>query len=113
MKKKIFDILNKLGVPCDLKGRLYIETALEIVNEKGIISITKELYPEVAKRLGTTPPRVEKAIRFAIEVCFSNTDNDVLFEVFGNTVKSKSRKCTNGRFIYGIKKYIDINYMEE
>lgn len=112
MEKKIFDILNKVGVPCDLKGRLYIETALEIVNEKGIISTTKELYPDIAKRLGTTPSRVERAIRHAIEVCFYNTKPDTLFEFFGNTINIQTGKLTNSEFIYGLKKYIDINFKE-
>ena len=112
MKKKIFNLLNTVGVPCNLKGRLCIEIALEIVNEKGIISTTKELYPNIAERLGTTPSRVERAIRHAIQVCFNNTDYDTLFEVFGNTIKFNSCKVTNSEFIYGIKKYIDINYKE-
>ncbi len=113
MKKKIFNILNKVGVPCNLKGRLYIETALEIVLERGMISTTKELYPEIAKKVGTTSTRVERAIRHAIEVCFYNTDPEALFEVFGNAINVKKGKVVNSEFIYGLKKYLEINCKED
>ena len=52
MKKRIFSVLNNLGIPCSLKGRRYIESALDIVLEKGHLLLTKELYPEIAKKCG-------------------------------------------------------------
>lgn len=113
MQKQIFNILNKVGVPCNLLGRLYIEAAINIVDEKGIVSITKELYPEIAKSFNTTSSRVERAIRHAIKLVFSNTDFDELYEVFGNVINSDSEKITNSEFIYGIVKYLEINCAEE
>lgn len=82
MERKIFNVLNKVGVPCNIKGRLYVESAIGIVSKNGIVSATKELYPQIAKIHNTTPSCVERAIRHAIEVCFSNTDPDVLYCFF-------------------------------
>lgn len=70
MKNEIFEILNKVGVPCNLSGRRYLETALEIVLEKGVVPMTKTLYPEIANKYGMTAARVERAIRHAIETVF-------------------------------------------
>lgn len=112
MEKKIFNILNKVGVPCNLKGRAYIETGIKIVSEKGNISATKELYPDIARKHNTTPSKVERAIRHAVEVCFYNADIDVLRDVFGNTISCNSKKVVNTAFIYGIEKYLKINCEE-
>ena len=110
MKKKIFDVLNQVGVPCSLRGRLYIESAIDMVsNCNMIIPFTKTIYPEIAKTFETTPGRVERAIRHAVEVCFQNPENRFLFEVFGNTFSRGTGKLTNSEFIYGIKRYLEVN----
>lgn len=112
MERFVFDLLNKIGIPCHLKGRSYIETSLKIVSEKGVIMVTKEIYPDVAKVHKTTPQRVERAIRNAIEYAFNNTSTEVLFEIFGNSINLKSRKTTNSAFIYGLFEYIKVNFKE-
>ena len=70
IKREIFEELNRLGVPANLLGRAYAETALELlVNDPGMgQQITKKLYPSIAKQYDTTPSRVKRAIRHAIEV---------------------------------------------
>ena len=62
-------------------------------------AITKVLYPQVAKTFGTTPSRVERAIRHAIEVAWNRGDLDVLDKYFGNTVSASKGKPTNSEFI--------------
>ena len=109
MEKKIFNVLNKVGVPCNLKGRAYIETAIKIVAEKGNISTTKELYPEIARKHNTIPTRVERAILHAVACAFDHCDNDILVDIFGNTINRNSGKVTNQTVIYGIEKYLKIN----
>lgn len=67
-RENIEDALLKMGVPAGILGFTYIADAIEIFNERGTnISITKELYPAIAKKNGTTPPRAERAIRHAFE----------------------------------------------
>lgn len=105
-KKQVFEILNKVGISCDLKGRDYIETAIELVYENGNISVTNELYPKIAKTYNTTPSKVERAIRHAIETSFDSS-NDCLIEIFGNTINN-SGKLANGKVIFGIVKYLKV-----
>ena len=108
MKKKIYVTLNELGVPFGLKGRDYIETAVELILNEGRMDITKELYPRIAKEFETKALRVERAIRHAIEECFSNADPKILKEFFGNTISFQSGKVTNLNFLHGIVKRIQI-----
>ena len=109
MKEKIFTVLNEVGVPCSLKGRRYIEVSLEILLEKGFVSLTKELYPQVAERCNTTSLRVERAVRHAVHICFMNVSYSTYFSIFGNTLNFEQGKCTNGEFLYGLYKYLEIN----
>lgn len=106
-KKQVFEILNKVGIPCDLKGRDYIETAIELVYENSNISVTNELYPKIAEKYNTTPSKVERAIRHAIETSF-DSPNDCLIEIFGSIVSSSSGKLANGKVIFGIVKYLKV-----
>lgn len=106
-KKQVFEILNKVGIPCDLKGRDYIETAIELVYENSNISVTNELYPKIAEIYNTTPSKVERAIRHAIETSFDSS-NECLTEIFGNTINQKSGKTANGKFIFGVVKYLKV-----
>ena len=106
-KKQVFEILNKVGVSCDLKGRDYLETAIELVYENSNISVTKELYPKIAEKYNTTPSRVERATRHAIESTF-DFSNDCLIEIFGNTIRNNLGKLKNSQFIFGIVKYLKV-----
>ena len=91
----------KLGAPINNKGFDYLvqATLLTLDNPAMLESITKELYPEVAKRFGTTPSRVERAIRHAIEVAWDRGDIEVLQKFFGYTVSNIKGKPTNSEFI--------------
>lgn len=93
--------LAALGVPAHLKGHRYIVYAIElgVTNEDILDAITCELYPAVAKRCNTTPSRVERAIRHAVETAWSRGDLDVLNQYFGNTISNTKGKPTNSEFI--------------
>ena len=101
METKVTGIIHKVGVPAHIKGYQYLRTAIikSIINSEIINSVTKELYPQVAKEYNTTPARVERAIRHAIEVAWMRGDADVLQNIFGYTVQSNKGKPTNSEFI--------------
>ena len=88
-------------VPAHIKGYQYLREAIIIaVNDMDVINaITKVLYPQVAKTFGTTPSRVERAIRHAIEVAWDRGDLDTLQRFFGYTVSNTKGKPTNSEFI--------------
>lgn len=93
--------IQQLGVPAHIKGYQYIRDAITMVIEdmETINSITKLLYPSVAKHYNTTPSRVERAIRHAIEVAWDRGNPDVLNELFGYTILGSKGKPTNSEFI--------------
>ena len=94
-------IIHQIGVPAHIKGYQYLRTAIIMtVNDSDIInSVTKILYPSVAKKYSTTSSRVERAIRHAIEVAWDRGDLDVLNSIFGYTVQNSRGKPTNSEFI--------------
>ena len=94
-------IIHEIGVPAHIKGYQYLREAIMIaVNDMDVINaVTKVLYPEVAKRFCTTPSRVERAIRHAIEVAWDRGDIETLQKYFGYTVNSAKGKPTNSEFI--------------
>ncbi len=94
-------IIHEIGVPAHIKGYQYLREAIIIaVNDMDVINaITKVLYPQVAKTFQTTPSRVERAIRHAIEVAWDRGDLDTLQRFFGYTVNSTKGKPTNSEFI--------------
>lgn len=98
---KITEILHHLGVPANIKGYLYLREAIELIfNDIDLLgSITKKVYPQVAESFNTTPSRVERAIRHAIEVTWDRGNIQALNNYFGNTVSAKSGKATNSQFI--------------
>lgn len=97
----ITDIIHQIGVPAHIKGYHYLREAiiLSIKNSDIINSVTKLLYPTVAKKHGTTASRVERAIRHAIEVAWDRGDIDVLNSYFGYTIQNERGKPTNSEFI--------------
>ena len=97
----VTNIIHEIGVPAHIKGYQYLREAIIIaVNDMDVINaITKVLYPEVAKTFGTTPSRVERAIRHAIEVAWDRGDLDTLQKFFGYTVSNTKGKPTNSEFI--------------
>ena len=94
-------IIHEIGVPAHIKGYQYLREAIIIaVEDMDVINaITKVLYPQVAKTFGTTPSRVERAIRHAIEVAWDRGDLDTLQRFFGYTVSNTKGKPTNSEFI--------------
>ena len=94
-------IIHEIGVPAHIKGYQYLREAIIIaVNDMDVINaITKVLYPQVAKAFQTTPSRVERAIRHAIEVAWDRGDLETLQKFFGYTVSNIKGKPTNSEFI--------------
>ncbi len=101
LETQVTKIIHQIGVPAHIKGYQYLRTAIIMtVNDGEIInSVTKVLYPSVAKRYGTTSSRVERAIRHAIEVAWDRGDLDVLNSIFGYTIQNTRGKPTNSEFI--------------
>ncbi|MDR2665355.1 MAG: sporulation transcription factor Spo0A [Oscillospiraceae bacterium] len=97
----VTDIIHEIGVPAHIKGYQYLREAIILaINDMEIInSVTKMLYPTVAQRFTTTPSRVERAIRHAIEVAWDRGDIETLQKFFGYTVSNIKGKPTNSEFI--------------
>ncbi len=97
----VTNIIHEIGVPAHIKGYQYLREAIIIVvNNIDIINqITKQLYPEIASKYGTTPSRVERAIRHAIEVAWGRGQQDAVESIFGYTVSAAKGKPTNSEFI--------------
>ena len=105
-------LLHKIGIPAHIKGYQYLRDAITIsVEEKEmLVSVTKVLYPTIAKKHGTTSSRVERAIRHAIEVAWSRGQLEMIHEIFGYTVNSGKGKPTNSEFIALITDKIRLDY---
>ena len=101
LKNMVTAIIHEIGVPAHIKGYQYLREAIMItVDDMDVINaVTKVLYPEVAKRFSTTPSRVERAIRHAIEVAWDRGDLETLQKFFGYTVSNTKGKPTNSEFI--------------
>lgn len=97
----VSEIMHQIGVPAHIKGYQYLREAiiLSINDDEMMNSVTKLLYPSVAKTFSTTPSRVERAIRHAIEVAWDRGDVDVLSSYFGYTIQNTRGKPTNSEFI--------------
>ena len=101
LEEMVTAIIHEVGVPAHIKGYQYVREAIMITVEdmEVINSVTKVLYPEVAKRYHTTPSRVERAIRHAIEVAWDRGDIETLQRFFGYTVSNIKGKPTNSEFV--------------
>ncbi len=101
IEAQVTKIIHQIGVPAHIKGYQYLRTAIimTVSNSDYINSVTKTLYPSVAKEYNTTSSRVERAIRHAIEVAWDRGDVDVLNSFFGYTVQTARGKPTNSEFI--------------
>ena len=97
----VTEIIHQIGVPAHIKGYHYLRESimLSVKNSDIINSVTKLLYPSVAKKYNTTSSRVERAIRHAIEVAWDRGDIDVLNSYFGYTIQNDRGKPTNSEFI--------------
>lgn len=112
MEAQVTKIIHQIGVPAHIKGYQYLRTAiLMTIEDNDIInSVTKVLYPTVAKKYGTTTSRVERAIRHAIEVAWDRGDIDTLNSYFGYTIQNSRGKPTNSEFIAMIADNLRLKY---
>ncbi|WP_042145852.1 sporulation transcription factor Spo0A [Paucisalibacillus sp. EB02] len=101
LEASITNIIHEIGVPAHIKGYMYLREAITMVyNDIELLgSITKVLYPDIAKKFNTTSSRVERAIRHAIEVAWSRGNIDSISALFGYTVSISKAKPTNSEFI--------------
>lgn len=112
LEAQVTKIIHQIGVPAHIKGYQYLRTAIILtVNDSEIInSVTKVLYPTVAKKYQTTTSRVERAIRHAIEVAWDRGDVEVLNSYFGYTIQINRGKPTNSEFIAMIADNLRLKY---
>ena len=101
LEEEVTEMLHQIGIPAHIKGYLYLRDAiLMVVEDVDLLgSITKILYPEIADRFNTTPSRVERAIRHAIEVAWTRNNVEIIKKFFGHTINTEKGKPTNSEFI--------------
>lgn len=101
LETEVTDMIHEIGVPAHIKGYQYLREAIIMSVEDGEVlgSITKVLYPGIARKYSTTPSRVERAIRHAIEVAWSRGKMETLDGLFGYTINTGKGKPTNSEFI--------------
>ena len=112
IETQVTKIIHQIGVPAHIKGYQYLRTAILLtINDSEIInSVTKILYPSVAKKYQTTTSRVERAIRHAIEVAWDRGDVETLNSYFGYTIQNNRGKPTNSEFIAMIADNLRLKY---
>jgi len=101
MIDEITNIIHGIGIPAHIKGYMYLREAINmLVNDIGLLSsVTKELYPSIGKKFNTTPSRVERAMRHAIDVAWSRGQLETINKIFGYTIKNEKGRPTNSEFI--------------
>lgn len=101
LEKEVTNVIHEIGIPAHIKGYQYLRDAIIMaINDMDILNaITKQLYPNIAKKYNTTPSRVERAIRHAIEVAWSRGSMDTIDKLFGYTVNNGKGKPTNSEFV--------------
>lgn len=115
LRSTITAIIHEIGVPAHVLGHRYLKDAIAAaVNDPTVLdkNITKRLYPHVASLNNTTPSRVERAIRHAIEVAWNRGDWDTLNNFFGNTIDIDKGKPTNSEFIALIADVISQSFQQ-
>lgn len=111
LERRIFKFQTQLGIRSNIKGYNYIKTAITLAyNDSTILeSVTKRLYPDIAKIYNTTASRVERAIRHAIETAWMNGNVDVINDIFGYSVCADKAKPTNSEFIAHVVNAMQMN----
>lgn len=101
MINEVTKILLELGIPTNVKGYQYVREGILIaIRDMSMLHyITKFIYPSIAEKYDATPGSVERAIRNAIEICFTRTGGDILYKTFGNAIDAEKGKVTNSEFI--------------
>jgi two-component system response regulator (stage 0 sporulation protein A) len=112
LESDVTNIIHEIGVPAHIKGYQYLRDAIimSVKDMEMLNSITKILYPTIAKHHQTTPSRVERAIRHAIEVAWSRGRMDTIDELFGYTINTGKGKPTNSEFVALIADKIRLEY---
>ena len=112
LEMDVTDIIHEIGVPAHIKGYQYLRDAIamSVEDQEMMSSVTKILYPAIAKRNQTTASRVERAIRHAIEVAWGRGKMETIDEVFGYTISTGKGKPTNSEFIALISDKILLEY---
>ena len=112
LERDVTDMIHEIGVPAHIKGYGYLRDAimLSVEDSEMLGSITKVLYPTIATKFATTPSRVERAIRHAIEVAWSRGRMETLDALFGYTINTGKGKPTNSEFIALIADKIRLQY---
>ena len=112
LENDVTQMLHEIGIPAHINGYRYLMDAIVtcVADQETLISVTKVLYPTIAKKHLTTPSRVERAIRHAIEVAWSRGKMDTINELFGYTVSTGKGKPTNSEFIALIADKIRLDY---
>lgn len=112
LENDVTQMLHEIGIPAHIKGYQYLRDAIviSVEDQEMLTSVTKVLYPTIAKKHKTTPSRVERAIRHAIEVAWSRGKMDTINDLFGYTVSTGKGKPTNSEFIALIADKIRLDY---
>lgn len=108
----VTDILKNLGIPANIKGYHYMRyILLKQMDDPSFLlgGITKLVYPDCAKHFNSTPSRVERCCRHAIEQMFLYGDAHAIHQIFGNAVNPHKGKCTNSAWFFGVSDYIHVN----
>ena len=115
LQEEVTEIIHEVGVPAHIKGYQYLREAIimSVEDMDMLNSITKILYPTIAKKFATTPSRVERAIRHAIEVAWSRGRMDTIDEMFGYTINCRKGKPTNSEFIALVTDRIRLQMKEQ
>ena len=115
LEKDVTNRIHEIGVPAHMKGYQYLREAImmSVDDTEMLGSVTKVLYPTIAKRYQTTPSRVERAIRHAIEVAWSRGKMETLDALFGYTINTGKGKPTNSEFIALIADRIRLSYRDQ
>ncbi len=120
LQRSIYDVevsktLHRMGVPANLKGYLYLKDAIIMALERGhgAGSMTYSVYPTIAEAHGTTPSRVERAMRHAIETAWNRGDIDFINRIFGHTVDAEKGRPTNSAFIARVASKVRIDLADQ
>ena len=110
----ITKLLHELGVPSHIKGYNYIREGILLIFDDPSLgnAITKELYPSISKKFKTTPSRVERAIRHAIEISWNRANWELMEEIFGYSVDIDKAKATNSEFIVTLADKLRLEFCE-
>ena len=115
MERRVTDIMLEMGIPVHLNGFRYLRKSILMCMEdmELVSSVTKLLYPEVAKRFKTTDQKVERAIRNAIEVSWERGNEETIRELFGYSFMDGKQRPTNSEYIAGIADMIMLDCRED